>query len=141
MTRFKFIMWLLFTAIAMTATAQSFETLTFVMTDGTMRAFSTDELVITYDDFAHAVVTNSETTATIDLVDVDYMCFGDVEDTALKGDVNGDGEVNIADVNAAIGVVLGRTTDAATQARADVNNDGEVNIADINAVIAIILAQ
>ena len=41
------------------------------------------------------------------------------------GDVNGDGEVNIADINAVIDVILG----GATNPGADVNNDGEVNIA------------
>ena len=55
--------------------------------------------------------------------------------TGVKGDVNGDGEVNIADVNAVIKVILGGASNPA----ADVNNDGEVNIADVNAVINIIL--
>ena len=51
------------------------------------------------------------------------------------GDVNGDGEVNIADVNAVIDLILsGRTSKPG-----DVNEDGEVNIADVNALIAIIL--
>ena len=53
----------------------------------------------------------------------------------LTGDVNGDGEVNIADVNAVIDVIL---TDAEGTA-ADVNGDGEVNIADVNAIIDLIL--
>ena len=51
------------------------------------------------------------------------------------GDVNNDGEVNIADVNAVIDVILGDGSNTA----ADVNNDGEINIADINVVIDIIL--
>ena len=54
---------------------------------------------------------------------------------ALPGDVNGDGEVNIADVNAVIDCIL--NGDFAVEA--DVNGDGEVNIADVNAVIDIIL--
>ena len=54
----------------------------------------------------------------------------------LKGDVNGDGEVNIADVNAAINVILGG---GGSNSSADVNGDGEINIADINAIINIIL--
>ena len=54
----------------------------------------------------------------------------------IKGDVNGDGEVNIADVNAIIGIILANGSSAA----ADVNDDGEVNIADVNAVIKIILS-
>lgn len=53
----------------------------------------------------------------------------------LPGDVNNDGEVNIADVNTVINVILGGDSSQ----NADVNNDGEVNVADINAVIDIIL--
>ena len=55
------------------------------------------------------------------------------------GDVNGDGEVNIADVNAAINVILGGIATPEIMKRADVNDDGEVNIADINAIIDLIL--
>ena len=51
------------------------------------------------------------------------------------GDVNNDGEVNIADVNAVINTILG----GSSLQSADVNGDGEVNIADVNAVINIIL--
>ena len=61
----------------------------------------------------------------------DYMPQASI----LEGDVNGDGEVNIADVNALIDAILG----GAQYPAADVNHDGEVNIADINAVIDIIL--
>ncbi len=57
----------------------------------------------------------------------------------IKGDVNGDGEVNIADINALISIILGGEADDATMIRADVNEDGEVNIADINNLIDIIL--
>ena len=53
-----------------------------------------------------------------------------------RGDVNGDGEVNIADVNAVISAILRNDATAA----ADVNGDGEVNIADVNALIDIILS-
>ena len=59
------------------------------------------------------------------------------EQTTLKGDVNGDGEVNIADINAIIDMILSDRSDTF----GDVNDDGEVNIADINAVIDIILSH
>ena len=54
----------------------------------------------------------------------------------IVGDVNGDGEVNISDVNAIIRIILGGTGQ-----NGDVNGDGEVNISDVNAVIRIILNQ
>lgn len=54
-----------------------------------------------------------------------------------KYDVNGDGEVNIADVNAINNSILSSTFDEAY----DVNDDGEVNIADINEVISFIIGR
>ena len=52
-------------------------------------------------------------------------------------DVNGDCEINIADINAVIWAIL---TGVGLE-NADVNGDGEVNIADINTVIRIILGS
>ena len=53
----------------------------------------------------------------------------------IEGDVNADGEVNIADINVLIGHIMNSTYDA----KGDMNHDGEINIADINVVIDIIL--
>jgi len=55
------------------------------------------------------------------------------------GDVNGDGEVSIADVNAIIDIILGASANYDVRQRADVNGDGEVTIADVNVVIDIIM--
>ena len=52
------------------------------------------------------------------------------------GDVNKDGEVNVADVNALINMILSGNLDAV----GDVNDDGEVGISDINRLIDIILS-
>ena len=65
-----------------------------------------------------------------------YPYFGQIVEDIFMGDVNGDLEVNIADVNAVIDIILGGNGNAA----ADVNGDGEINIADINSIINIILS-
>ena len=65
-----------------------------------------------------------------------YSYFEQIVDDIFMGDVNGDNEVNIADVNVAIDMILGGNSSTPA---ADVNGDGEINIADINAVINIIL--
>ena len=57
----------------------------------------------------------------------------------ITGDVNCDDEVNIADVNIIISIILGNTVDDDMYKKADVNDDGEVNIADVNVLISIIL--
>ena len=66
-----------------------------------------------------------------------YPYFGQIVEDIFMGDVNGDREVNIADVNATIDIILGGNGDMTA---ADVNGDGEINIADINAIIDIILS-
>ena len=64
-------------------------------------------------------------------------CFVTVYSDTIKGDVNGDGEVNIADINAIIDMILS----GSFEINGDVNADGEINIADINAVIDQILTN
>ena len=66
-----------------------------------------------------------------------HFIKGDIPNPGVPGDVNGDGEVNISDVNAVIDMILSQSSDRA----GDVNGDGEVNIADVNAVIDLILNQ
>ena len=57
----------------------------------------------------------------------------------VEGDVNGDGEVNIADVNDIIDVIL--TGHSSRAINADVDGNDEINIGDVNRIIAIILSQ
>lgn len=57
------------------------------------------------------------------------------ESNGLKGDVNGDGDVNVIDITALIDVIMNDSTNP----RADVNEDGEINVMDITALIDIIM--
>lgn len=59
--------------------------------------------------------------------------------SVLKGDVNLDGEITIADINAIIQVILGGQVSDDLRGRADVNEDKEVTVADINSVIDLIV--
>ena len=53
----------------------------------------------------------------------------------MYADVNGDGVINITDVNSVISIVLNNVYDM----NADVNGDGQVNISDLNVIIELIL--
>ena len=65
----------------------------------------------------------------------------------IPGDVNGDGEVNIADANNVIHIIINggggghghAPSDEDSTLVGDVNGDGEVNISDVNAIIDLIL--
>lgn len=55
------------------------------------------------------------------------------ESQSIAGDANGDGEVNVADVDYVI-ERIGEALDA-TNKTADVNDDGEINVADVDYII------
>lgn len=72
--------------------------------------------------------TSTEVAGAIDL-------HPDAVPEGLKGDVNGDGSVDVSDVNEILNAMLGE----ATTADADVNGDGSVDVTDVNEVINIML--
>lgn len=59
--------------------------------------------------------------------------------TYAKGDVNGDGTVDIADVNALINVLVGKEDAAKYDGRAYINDDLVVDISDVNSLINLLL--
>jgi hypothetical protein len=67
------------------------------------------------------------------------MQFPSGPDDPLVGDVNGDGDMSIADVTALIDYLLGGTTSIVREV-ADVNHDDEITIADVTALIDLLLS-
>lgn len=62
-------------------------------------------------------------------------------DNPSLGDANGDGYVNIIDVNLLIGKILGTVADDIIEENIDINKDGDLNVADLNLMIGIILSD
>ena len=81
--------------------------------------------------YAYRTLATGTTVQYTDYCDIRSFVYHEV----ITGDVNGDGEVNIADINAIIDLILTGNNDR----KGDVNGDNEVNIADVNAIIDIIL--
>ena len=77
------------------------------------------------------------TTSGQEILFPDETCIVTSSTPPIRGDVNGDGEVNIADINAVIDMILSGSSNLL----GDVNGDGEINIADINAIIDLILGH
>lgn len=60
----------------------------------------------------------------------------------IKGDVNGDGTVDVSDVNLVINMMLGKIVASdELQVASDVNGDGRVDVSDVNFVINIMLGK
>ena len=58
-----------------------------------------------------------------------------------KGDINGDGTVDITDVNMIVNVMLGKITASSCKGDPNVDGQGGIDIADVNAVINIMLGK
>ena len=61
--------------------------------------------------------------------------------TVMRGDVNGDGEVNIQDVTALIDYLLGGDAGSIVIENADCNQDSEVGIQDVTVLIDYLLSN
>ncbi|MBO4813600.1 MAG: BspA family leucine-rich repeat surface protein [Muribaculaceae bacterium] len=61
---------------------------------------------------------------------------GYLSDT-VRGDVNGDGKVNVSDVTALVNMILGVIPKDFT--RGDINGDGKINVSDVTVLINLIL--
>lgn len=82
--------------------------------------------------YAYRTLATGTTAQYTDYCDVRSFVY----QVVTEGDVNADDEVNIADVNTLIDMIL---SGGNGNRLADVNHDGEVNLADVNAIISMIL--
>ena len=84
-----------------------------------------------YDEFKYCHYNNEEQTASLDDIQLD-------DDTVL-GDVTGEGDVDVSDVNAVINIILNKKTQADYPGNADVTGEGTIDVSDVNMIINIIL--
>lgn len=85
----------------------------------------------TYDGAAVSLTARSITTITLEKP----------EESFPKGDVNGDGNVDVIDINILVSIILGADDPSKYGNRAHVNGNETIDVTDINAVISIILGQ
>lgn len=70
----------------------------------------------------------------------DEVCMVTLPATLLKGDVDGDGSVNITDVTALIDYLLSGDIEGINIMNADVEEDGNINITDVTILIDYLLS-
>ena len=134
----KAIIILLIAVASFNASAEIYSYLKFTKTDGTTLTCPVEDLRLTYD-CSNVYISHAEGETEIALSALVSMCFTNEnpQEPIVQGDVNSDGEVNIADINAVIAAIL--SGHDSYEGSADVNGDGEVNIADVNSIIDHIL--
>ncbi len=61
--------------------------------------------------------------------------------STLKGDINGDREVNVADVTTLVDYILGKNPTNCNESACDINGDKEINVSDVTSLVDIILSK
>ncbi len=102
------------------------------------------------DDFVNFVFSNNKTPQTVDITGINKDTFFEISTETidgkhyvniinpLKGDINGDGEVNTSDVTVLYNVIFGTDTDT-DATTCDINGDGGTpNTSDVTALYNII---
>jgi hypothetical protein len=137
----KTIITMLIALVAICASAETYSYLKFTKTNGSTVTCSVEGLKITYDN-TNVTVTNAEGTTTIALAEVQDMYFsndGSTTPVYQLGDVNMDGDVNIADVTALIDYLLNGDDSVIDLTAANVNEDNSVDISDVTHLIDMLL--
>ncbi len=137
----KTIITMLIALVAICASAETYSYLKFTKTNGTTVTCSVEGLKITYDN-TNVTVTNAEGTTTIALAEVRDMYFsndGSTTPVYQLGDVNMDGDVNIADVTALIDYLLNGDDSVIDLTAANVNEDNSLDISDVTHLIDMLL--
>ena len=138
----KTIITMLIALVAICASAETYSYLKFTKTNGSTVTCSVEGLKITYDN-TNVTVTNAEGTTTIALAEVRDMYFsndGSTTPVYQLGDVNMDGDVNIADVTALIDYLLNGDDSVIDLTAANVNEDNSVDISDVTHLIDMLLS-
>lgn len=65
----------------------------------------------------------------------------EVVNPILLGDVNGDGEITVADVTMLVDYILGRTNSNFIIDNADVNEDGKIIVSDVTLLVNLVLRR
>ena len=116
-------------AIGSTASVRAMGSLDGVITEPSGAAWNTSTGYVT-DRASGTIVANAYVT----------IVGEEPEPTFLRGDINGDGNVNVSDVTMLISMVLAGDTNVNDHPVADCNEDGNINIGDVTALIARVLS-
>ena len=132
---------MLIALVAMVASAETYNYLKFTKTNGSTVTYSVEGLKLTYDA-TNVTVTNVDGTNTIALAEVQDMYFSNEAGSSyLRGDVDCNGTIDIADLTALIDYILTKDDTGISIEAGDCDPDGIISISDVTALTDYILSK
>ena len=136
----KVILLLVAILMGMTAMAETYTYLNVKKADGTEVQTTADGLKIVFQNGNLVATTPSGTVTTQALSGLSSMYFTNTQQgggSELRGDVNGDGVVDVSDVTALVNKILGMAD--WPDSRCDIDGSGVIDVSDVTVLINIIL--
>lgn len=65
----------------------------------------------------------------------------EITDVIIRGDIDGNGAVDVSDVNTVVNIILGKVQASSYSGEANFNNDNMVDVSDLNTLVNIILGK
>ena len=93
---------------------------------------------LTFDNGQSIRIMSGDYNLTLNLEEMTLVI---TRNTYLKGDVDGNGKVDVTDVNIVVNIILGKDSADNYDGRADVNGVDGVDVSDVNAIVNIILGK
>ena len=100
-----------------------------------------DTLAIQCEPLPAGINSRRQVVSISDRINASTITFTLVQERNMPGDVNGDGKVNVDDLNIVVNIILGNDSADRYDGRADVDSSGKVNVDDLNSIINIILGN
>ncbi len=97
------------------------------------------ELSLTYENGQAYKIPQGEYKLSLDLENMKLVITKN--NAYAVGDVDGDGKVDVTDINIVVNIILGKDNAANYNGRADVNGADGVDVSDVNAIVNIILGK
>lgn len=111
----------------------------YVNTGKTVSLPTSDEMGIDYYQLAYYYQYSNRETPFTSHVTVSQDILVTVRLKKLKGDVNGDGEIDVQDITSMVSGIMGESSSDYYAMNADIDDNGEVNVIDITNLISKIM--
>ena len=140
----KILVILMLAVAGFSAHADTYNFLNFVNSQNGITQFAADGLVITFNSGKAVVTPAGGTSTAVPLTSLAYLEFTNTQTTTpviATGDINGDGKIDVSDLNTMIDILLGLDSAENYGERAYLNgNIGKVDISDLNILVDIMLS-
>ena len=87
------------------------------------------------------VSSSNKSNVTVNNINSGLVKYDNVKLQSKRGDINGDGSVDVTDVNIIVNIILGKDNASNYPGNANVDGQGGIDVSDVNVIVNIMLGK